>query len=402
MRISRLIPALVALMPLFPAAEPQPARDRVTQGISEFAAELYPRLARNGENTIFSPFSIFVALSMALNGARGETAKEIAAVLHQPYPDAEYDAALAEVARQINESANRSGTQLSNANGLWVDQAFRIQSEFRQTLEKLYGAPRLQLNFSANPESAREEINRWTAERTKGKIANLFGPGAIDQNTRLVLSSAMYFNGKWQSAFRPQATQPAPFRLASGATVKAPFMNQSGKYGYAETPAVQILEMKYADGGLGMDVLLPKSAEGLLELEKSIGSEDLGARFRNLQTETVEVSLPKFRTESTFPLRETLAHMGMGSAFTSSADFSGIDDRRDLYLSHVTHKAYVDVAEEGTEAAAATGIGVSLVSAVLPPRQRIVFRADHPFLFLIRDTRSGAILFAGRLVNPTK
>jgi serpin B len=402
MRISRLIPALVALMPILPAAEPQPARDRVMQGINQFAAELYPKLARNGENTIFSPLSVFAALSMVLNGARGETAKEIAAILHQPYPDVDYNAALSEVVSQMIQSVNGSGTELSNANGLWVDKALRIRPQFLQALEKFYSAPQLQLNFQDNPEGARAEINRWTAERTKDKIVNLFGPGAFDQRTRLVLSSAIYFNGKWQSAFKPQSTQSEPFRLASGATIKTPFMNQSGEFGYVETPAVQILEMKYADGLLGLDVLLPKNPKALGEFENPLGSDHLGPWFRSLRKETVEVSLPKFRTETAFPLRETLSQMGMASAFGSDADFSGIDDRRDLYLSRVIHKAFVDVSEEGTEAAAATGVAVNLISAVMPRPQRIVFRADHPFVFLIRDTRSGVILFAGRLMNPAR
>ena len=401
MRISRLIPALVAFMPLLPAAEPQPARDRVLQGMNEFAAELYPRLARNGDNAIFSPFNLFTALSMALNGARSGTAKEMAAVLHQPSSDTGYQAALAEVVGEMIKSATSGGTQLSSSNGLWVDKAFRIQTDFRQSLQTFYNAPHLQLDFSANPEGARDEINRWTAEHTKGKIANLLGPGAVDRSTRLVLTSAIYFYGKWQSAFRPELTRPAPFRLATGGTVEAPFMNQSGGFGYTETQSVQILEMKYADGGLGMDVLLPKSLETLPELEKSISSENLGAWFRNLQPETVVVSLPKFRVETGYSLRESLSHMGMASAFKSDADFSGIDDRRDLALSDVVHKAFVDVSEAGTEAAAATGT-VAFLASYIPPKPKIVFNANRPFLFLIRDTRSGVILFAGRMMNPAR
>ena len=378
------------------ATPPEP--DRLTRGLNQFAIEAYAKLARTAENVIYSPFSISSALSMLLAGAGGQTAHEIAAVLHQADSDPSRDAALAKLVDQLTQAANVNGTELLNANGLWADENFRLQSEFRRTMLSLYRAPMVSLDFWSNPENARREINEWTASHTRGKIGELFGPGAFDRGTRLVLSSATYFCGKWQLAFPPQGTRPAPFHLAGGGTVETPFMNRSGRFGYAETNSLEILEMKYADGSLALDVLLPKPPASSDDIEKKLNAESMGAWMGSLESRTVEVALPKFRTDSEFSLREVLAGLGMPAAFSAAADFSRIDGRRDLFLSQVMHKAFVDISEEGTEAAAATGMAVNLVALAVP--QHTVFRADHPFIFLIRDTRSGLILFAGRLMHP--
>jgi len=368
--------------------------------MNQFATASYQELARGSDNIIFSPFSIFTALSMTLDGARGQTAAEIAGVLHQAYPDPGYHAAFAALARQLSEAANTPGNELSNANGLWVDTGFRIESDFRQTIETHYSAPLTQLDFSTNPESARAVINRWTEQQTRDRIRELFGPGSLNERTRLVLTSAIYFYGKWQSPFPSSVTHPAPFQTEHSGPAEANFMSHTAQFGYAETPSAQILEMKYKDTGLAFDIFLPKAQVPLAEVESSLTQEGPSAWLGTLQSRTVEVSIPKFRAESDFSLSETLARMGMPSAFEDqSADFSGIDGRRDLVVSEVRHKAFVDVAEEGTEAAAATGIAIGITSIQVP---QVTFRADHPFMFLIRDTRTGLILFAGRLMNPAQ
>jgi len=254
------------------------------------------------------------------------------------------------------------------------------------------------VDFSGNPEQARAAINSWTEQNTKSKIRELFGPGSLNGANRLVLTSAIYFYGKWQSAFAAKATHPEPFRLAGSGTVNADFMHQTGTFGYAETPSAQILEMRYAGTPVAFDIVLPKPPAGIAEVDAAIGPEELASWLGAIASRTVEVAVPKFRAEAEFSLEEALSRMGMPTAFTGRADFSGIDGRRDLLLSSVRHKAFVDVSEEGTEAAAATGVGVARVAMKMPPRT--VFRADHPFLFLIRDTRSGAILFEGRVMNP--
>ncbi|MBZ5575589.1 MAG: serpin family protein [Acidobacteriia bacterium] len=387
------------LLPFLLAAAMHAGDNPVAHGLNQFGIECYRDLAPGGGNLILSPFSISSALSLAFSGARGHTATEIAAVLHQPYPDAGYPAAFTALARQLALRANGGGNNLLNANALWVQSGFHLEPDFLRTAENVYGAPLKQLDFAENTESARATINSWTDQRTKGKIHQLFGPGSLDRTARVVLTSAVYFYGKWERPFREAETRPAPFKLDGRGTVETQFMHQTASYGYAETPTAQILEMRYAGTGLAWDVVLPKTEDGLSDVEKSLGPDDLAAWLGSLEKRTVEVSFPKFRAESGFSLREMLSRMGMAGAFSGSADFSGMDGRRDLALSDVVHKAFVDVSEEGTEAAAATGATAVLVSAVIAPT-RTVFRADHPFLFVIRDPESGLILFAGRLVNP--
>ena len=369
-------------------------------GLNHFATTSYRELARGSGNFTFSPFSISSALSMLLDGARGRTASEMAAVLHQSYPNPPYHADLAALVDGLTKAANTGGNELLTANGLWVQRGFAIQSDFRRTVETLYHAPLTPLDFRGDAEGARTEINSWTGQHTRGKIQELYAPGSLDADVRLVLTSAIYFHGKWQSPFPPGETRPAPFRLGTGGKLETPFMNQTAVFGYTETLSVQVLEMKYAGIPAVFDVILPKRDDGLADLEKSLTPEELAAWFGALQNRRVEIAIPKFRAESEFSLRDVLSRLGMAEAFSGSADFSGIDDRRDLYLSGVVHKAFVDVSEEGTEAAAATGATVKFVAMLQEPRT--VFRADHPFACLIRDAGSGVILFGGRLAKPAR
>lgn len=395
MRTTRYTQIAVALL----MAGTLSAANRLAAGMNQFAADLYQKLARaNPENLIFSPFNTGAALSMLLEGASGGTASEIAKVLHQVYPDPNYAAALASLTKELMDEANGNGNELSTANAVWVERGFRIRSDYRDKMQALLQGSVGQLSFLDHPEQARSEINSWTEQRTKGRITELFPRGSIDANTRLVAAAAIYFYGKWQAAFHPERTHPAPFQLAGGGAVQTPFMNQTGRFGYAETGAAQILEMKYRASPLVFDVLLPKSRDGLGSLEQEMTADNLAAWLKPVESRTVEVSMPKFRAESQFSLRTALSKLGMATAFTGAADFSGIDDRRDLKLSDVLHKAFVDVAEEGTEAAAATGSAVTMVAMAAAPR--LVFRADHPFAFVIRDARTGLILFAGRLTHP--
>lgn len=388
-------------LPLLLAGTAPGAGEPVTNGIESFAGAAYRQLAAGAAgNLVFSPFSISTALSMLLDGARGQTAEQMAKVLHQRYPDPDYAASLSSLADEIVKAGNSGGAELGTANGLWVQSGFQVESAFRRTIQTYYHAPLTPLDFLGSPEQARAAINSWTGQQTRGHIAELFAPRSLNSDTRLVLTSAIFFHGKWQSAFKPSQTSPAPFHEPGGAAAQTPFMNQTGIFGYRETPAAQILEMRYAGTPLAFDVLLPKTADGLPDLEKSMTREGLAGWFEALQGHTVEVALPRFRAESSFSLRDALSQMGMPLAFSGAADFSGIDDRRDLQLADVIHKAYVDVTEEGTTAAAATGGMVRAIAMVAP--RRVVFRADHPFAFLIRDTKSGATLFAGRLERVGK
>jgi len=386
------------VLPLLLAAALPGADSRITPAMNAFTTASYKQLMGGDANLILSPFNIATALSMVLAGARGQTAVEIQSVLRLHY-DSTYDSALGVLLADLTKAGNTAGNELHTANGLWVQRGFAIQTAFENTLANNYHAPLTPLDFIANPEAARSRINRWTEEQTKQKIQNLLPDGSLDAQTRLVLTSAIYFYGKWQDPFVTSRTQPAPFTLPAGATTQANFMNQTSNFGYIETPSAQILEMRYAGTGIAFDVLLPTTLTGLPDLEKSLTLENLTGWLGRLATRNVQVSLPKFRAESQFSLRQALSTMGMPTSFTGKADFSGIDPKRGLAISEVVHKAFVDVSEQGTEAAAATGITMR-TTAMRMPEQAVVFRADHPFLFLIRDTRTGVVLFIGRLTTP--
>jgi serpin B len=371
------------------------AADGPAAGLNRFSSTLYERLAKRGsQNLVLSPYSVASALSMALAGARGQTAGEIAKVLGQPADSPEYHAGFAAMAAAIARSANSGENVFLDANRVWVQRDFEILPEYRERLTNTYRAPAATVDFIRGAEAARREINSWTESKTKGRIRDLFAPGALDADTRLVLTSAVYFYGKWEHAFQPSETRPAPFTLPSGGKVQTDFMNRTGKYGYTENETGQFLEMRYDGTGMAFDIFLPKPGAAL----ESPTPERLALWTGALQERKVRVSVPKFRVEAEFSLADVLSSMGMPAAFTGAADFSGINGRRDLALARVVHKAFVDVAEEGTEAAAATGIGVSLVSMPINPDP--VFRADRPFVFVIRDTRTGLVLFTGRLMDP--
>ena len=374
------------------------ASSDVTPGMNRFAAATYRQLAQTSGNLILSPFCISTAVSMLLDGARGQTAAGMAAALDQIHPGPGYHAAVAALAAELTKQANGGGNQLAIANGLWVQQGFPLASEFEQTIRTLYQAPLTSLDFHAHADKARQEINSWTAQHTNDRIPELFAPGSMDAATRLVLTSAIYFYGKWRLPFDPSATRPEPFQLGAGRTADAKFMHQNADFLYGETPDAQILEMRYQGTPLAFDILLPKATDGLAALERSIQPEALSGWFGALTNRKVDAAIPKFRAESAFLLRDMLSRMGMADAFGAAADFSGIDGGRDLYLGVVVHKAFVDVSEAGTEAAAATGAAVHFMA--MRRQETAIFRADHPFAFFIRDTTSGVILFEGRLVQP--
>jgi len=386
------------VLPILLAAALPGDDSRITPAMNAFTTASYKQLMGGEANLILSPFNIATALSMALAGARGQTAEEIQSVLHLHY-DPTYDSALGALLADLMKAGNTGGNELHTANALWVQKGFAIQPAFENTLANNYHAPLTPLDFSVNPEAARSQINRWTEEQTKEKIKDLLPAGSLDAQTRLVLTSAIYFYGKWQAPFVTSRTEPAPFILATGATTQANFMNQTSEFGYRETPSAQILEMRYAGTGIAFDVLLPKTLNGLAGLEKSLTPANLTGWLGNLGIQDVQVGLPKFRAELGFSLRQALSAMGMPTTFTGKADFSGIDPKRGVAISEVVHKAFVDVSEQGTEAAAATGIAMQ-TTAMRMPEQPVVFRADHPFLFLIRDTRTRIVLFIGRLMNP--
>ncbi|KAF5038418.1 Serpin [anaerobic digester metagenome] len=293
---------------------------------------------------------------------------------------------------------------LRTANALWAEETYQFLPEYVDAAAQWYGANVTNLDFRNNPDGSRATINRWVEEQTEEKIRDLLPAGSIDALTRLVITNAIYFKGTWAEQFDPNETTDEEFRVGPNETVQVRMMQRTDEdavYRYTETETLQALELPYTHGdgtGLSMLVLLPKG-DNLMAVEERLDA-DMVAELRNsLDSQRVKVYFPKFTLETEYNLPPALAAMGMPTAFTGDADLSGMDGTRDLFVSDVVHKAFVDVNEEGTEAAAATGVVVNLVSMPLEDTTP-VFQADHPFVFMIVEEDSGTILFAGRVANP--
>jgi len=382
----------------------------VAAGNNEFALELYAKLRSTEGNLFFSPYSISSALAMTYCGARGRTETEMATVLHLPtvpgktvaakdtFAQMRFHSMFGKIIKDLNSRGEKGGYELRIANALWGQKGYAFLEEFLELIETNYGGQLNEVNFVRAAETARKTINKWVEKKTNDKIKNLIQKDVLDSMTRLVLTNAIYFKGNWARQFKKDKTKDAPFTLVDGKKVDIAIMNQTAEFGYLETGSFQGLELPYVDDELSMIILLPKEIDGLDEFEKTLTVENLSKWLGKLYKREVVVSVPKFKMTSQFGLASVLKSMGMTDAFSSNANFSGINGRRNLFISAVIHKAYVDVNEEGTEAAAATAVTMKLTS-VMPSRIPI-FRADHPFLFLIRDNHSGSILFIGRVMNP--
>lgn len=372
--------------------------EMVVQGNNAFALDLYAELKNRDGNLFFSPHSISTALAMTYAGARGSTEKQMAEVLHFDLEQKRLHPAFRELLDQLETGEGERGYQLSVANALWGQKGYEFLEKFLNLTKENYGAGLSELDFIGSTETARQTINTWVERETEDKIKELIKPGVLDQMTRLVLTNAIYFKGFWESQFEEEMTQPAAFTLVSGEKVQVPTMHRTADFKYAEAEDFQALELPYKGGDLSMTIFLPKETGGLAALEQSLTAEKLATWLSSLGEQEVIVALPKFKMTSEFSLAEVLKSMGMTDAFDEDkADLSGMSGKKDLFITAVLHKAFVEVNEEGTEAAAATGVVVGLTAA--PPRQP-VFRADHPFLFLIRDLRSNSILFVGRVMDP--
>lgn len=375
------------------------ARDDVrtaAQGANEFACKLFSRVAQGESNAFFSPYSISSALAMTYAGARGRTAEQMAAVLGFSLPEDSLYPALSELAALF--SAEDKAYQLHVANALWAQAGYPLAPDYLRIVKTYFGAGVREVDYvnDANRKKARRTINAWIEERTANKIRELIKKGILTDLTRLVLTNAIYFKGNWELQFKKADTRKMPFAVSKTEKTNVPMMRQSEEFGYAETGRVQVLEMPYAGGDLSMVVLLPTEASSVGGLLEALPRE-LDGWLDSLFTAQVDVYLPRFKLEQEFVLNDALIALGMADAFSEKdADFSGMATHGGLYISTVIHKAFVDVNEEGTEAAAATDKAMMLGA----PMQSCIFKADHPFLFLIRDVRTGAILFMGRMSKP--
>jgi serpin B len=378
-----------------------PAADTLVRDNAAFAVDLYRQLAPAEGNLFLSPYSISTALAMTYAGAEGDTASEMAKTLRFSLGQKELHPAFGELQDSVGALGARGHVELAVANSLWPQAGYPFLTGYLDLAKDHYSATITPLDYARAAEQARVTINAWVEARTRNKIRDIVPPGVLDALTRLVLVNAIYFKGSWAHPFEPAITEPAPFALSGVATVETMLMRQSRPFGYAEDEGLQILEMPYAGEDLSMLVLLPTAKDGLPGLEANLSPQNLERWRKSLGTREVHVEFPRFKMTSAFSLNKTLWAMGMRDAFSEGkANFAGMDGRDDwLYIGAVLHKAFVEVNEEGTEAAAATAV---VVQARAMPRQWQTFRADHPFIFLIQERKSGNILFMGRVADPTK
>jgi len=384
-----------AASPLEKRFEERTARHTVVNGNTAFALDLYQQLRREPGNLFFSPYSISTALAMTYAGARGETEKQMAKALHFDLPQEKLHAVFAEVQTGLTEAQRTNGVQLFVANSLWLAKGMSLQKNFLDRMEKNYATRLTALDYGQT-EAARQTINRWVEDQTKDKIKDLLQRGILSPATVLVLANAIYFKGDWLTPFNPTNTVAMPFHLSASNKVNVPMMHQwKLKCGFHANAEAQLLELPYVGNRLSLVVILPNQKNGLAQLELGLTVPKLKQWIGNLHSGAkVDVWLPKFKTTSYFLLNEKLKALGMVDAF-GAADFSGIFGARGPYISAVVHKAYLEVNEQGTEAAAATGVMMKVSKG--PD-----FLADHPFLFLIRDKTTGSILFMGRIMNPSQ
>jgi len=363
-----------------------------------FTLDLYNQLKMTDGNLFFSPFSIFTALAMTWAGARENTAVQMAETLHFTEKPAQFHRAIGDLISQLNAVQKETDVELSIANAIWAQKGYQFLDEFFRIVQQSYQADLKQVDFSSAAESARQAINAWVEQQTNEKIKDLLPPKVLNALTRLVLVNAIYFKGFWDNQFKSRDTREMEFWLLTEVAVKVPMMHQEHQFGYWENDWLQIMEMPYKEESLSLIVLLPKEKTGITDLEQKLNFENMMAWQSRLRKRKVIVFFPKFKIESQFSLGQTLALMGMPDAFDPElADFSAMVGQKELYISAVIHKAFLEVNEEGSEAAAATGVVVGVTSiAPSPP----IFKADHPFVFFIRDNKSQSILFLGRVLNP--
>ncbi len=378
----------------------------LTDGNGSFAFDLYQQLKTREGNLFYSPYSISAALAMTYAGAGGTTAEQMAGVLHFELTQDKLHPVFNWLESELDkrgegaEGKDDEGFRLNVVNALWGQKNYEFKVAFLDTLAENYGAGLRILDFISESDKSRVTINDWVSEQTEDRIKNLIPPGGIDSLTRLVLTNAIYFNAAWENQFYAEATTDLPFYPLDGGSVSVPMMRQTASFGYAEGDDYQAVELPYDGEELSMVILLPTEGK-FTEFESTLDFRLVDRIIDGLNDERIRLTMPKFEFDSEFSLKQTLSALGMPDAFSGSADFSGMTANKDLFIGNVIHKAFVSVDEKGTEAAAATAVMMAGGAPGPKPKEPIVVTIDHPFIFLIRDIKTGAILFIGRVMNPS-
>ncbi|MBI5840835.1 MAG: serpin family protein [Chloroflexi bacterium] len=377
----------------------------LTDGNNAFALDIYHSLRAEDGNLILSPYSISLALAMTYAGARGETESQMADVLHFDMPQNQLHPAfnaldLALEKKPAQADKKQEPLQLNIANAVWAEQTFPFLQEYLDTIAANYGAGIHLADFINQYESARKEINGWVSDQTKDKINDLLPQGSLNPDTRMVLVNAIYFKADWLNQFDPDSTETGSFHLLDSSQVEVDMMHEDMfNLPYMQGNGYQAVELPYAGETAAMDIIVPD--EGNFEaFDSSFNMETYDQIIAGMQPSSVALGLPKFEFTKDFNLSDKLKDMGMPDAFDrNTADFSGMTGGKDLFISDVIHKAFVAVDEDGTEAAAATAVIMELAGAMM---YDINLTVDRPFIFIIRDTVNGQILFIGRVLNPAQ
>ncbi len=393
------------------AAAPAADIEELVLDDTDFALDLFVELTRldgpaAGENVVISPYSISTALAMTYAGARQRTADEMAAALHFTLSDERLhpafnaiDRAVASRARELPpraEGGKPERIEIRTVNQLWGQSGYELLPSFLDLLAAEYGAGLRLVDFGSDPDGARRAVNEWVSDETEARIDELLPPGSIDDQVRLILTNAIYLKAPWELPFDPEATSDGDFRLPDGATATVPFMHQSESFGFAEGEGWRAAEIPYRGGELSMVIVVPETGDPA-GFAAGLDAAALQAMLAELTPEQLELSLPRFQARSDLDLIPALQALGMKEAFSLTADFSGMTGKPDLYVSGVYHDGFVSVDEAGTEAAAATAVVMRLKSAFATK----AFAIDRPFLWLIRDVETGAVLFLGQVVDPS-
>ncbi|ARG97284.1 serpin family protein [Legionella micdadei] len=379
------------------------------EALNEFAFDLYKQVAQSNQNIIISPYSLSSLLVILLNGAQGNTQQQLAKLLHFNYENGKNNFNLDAIDQELLGSnacprdayckPNDNNTVFLIANALWADRSFSYIPAFLTTLQQAKVTQFHQADFKNLPEKARTTINNWVEKKTNGYIQQLIPQGAISKDTKLVLVNAIYFNGLWMLPFQRKNTLLKPFLLKNGVSVQTPMMNQENRFLYSEDEHLQLLQLGYTNSNIKLAILLPKGNYTTQDVLKTLNQEIFSKLVSASIEQKVQVSIPRFNLDSTFDtLSSTLQKMGLKEAFTDQANFSKMT-KSALSISAIIQKAIIKVDEKGTVATAATS--TLLIATAAYPQPIIKFNANHPFLLVLFDAKSGIILFIGQVMNPT-
>ncbi|WP_243455919.1 serpin family protein [Sphingosinicella sp. BN140058] len=388
-----------------------PEGEAAIDGLNAFSLDFYKASARGDGNLFLSPASVSTAIGLAYRGAARATADEIRKVLHYPLPPAAFAAVNGEVLRTMKIDA--PGRTLAVANRLWIQNGLRLSDRYVADMESHYSAGLARADFEGDAEAARTEINRWVEQQTGDRIRKLIPQGAVSAGTKAVLVNTIYLKAQWASQFSKAETREGPFKLVDGAIRQVPLMHQRAAFRITSCEGAQLASLPFRAGELEMLVLLPSSPAGLARVEKRLGSDTLAACLDKLGEASARdtiLTLPRFRLGWKGVLNPALEELGLKVALSSEADFSAMKvvdansaetNDHPVTLGTILHQTFLDVDELGSEAAAATAVvGIVVTGTNRKPLPPVVFRADHPFVLLVRDTRTGAILFIGRYAGP--